>query len=168
MSALTFTTLVKYSDYEIAEDTESITRFVVRNKNTKELCQTLINSDGYAIVQFNDYTFEFLNILISDQNFATNKKKSPTARRVYEFVSEIPDKCVEIGEFNGYPISDRYKFDPDNKTLYLYMPRNKQKYKVIHPTVNGSVMNISLICDDDKKNHTFSYRSFLSHMSRVL
>lgn len=166
--SLEFAPLKYDTHYEYAFDKDSKTH-IIRDVQTKDVCDIFIDENGYSMVSFGPRKQEFLHVLIGVQRYDEHRFQSSAAHRTYEFVEALPnDKCYEFHSINGIETSSRYRFDPVNEQIYLKMKRPKKEkiWKVIRPNINGSTMIVSLQ-NNDGHFHPINYRTFLREVRKI-
>jgi len=92
--------------------------------------------------------------------YATTRKQY--ARRKAEFISELPDNCFDIEEYNGFQLN-RYYWDPENKRLIM---KTRGKYKIVNPTKTNGLYTV-VLCDINNQPHTTSYKKLYHELIQL-
>lgn len=84
-------------------------------------------------------------------------------QRKYEYVKTLTgDNIFQIEEYNGYKY-DRYWFDMDSETLYLF---TRHRFKIVKPSLFNSLLVVALI-DSDGVKHTTSYNKLIKELKKL-
>lgn len=149
-----FEPLVEYPAFEISEYP-----YVIRNVDTKEVVEPIINRDGYVTVSLGNVT-EFLHHIVSVQ-FKNGKRN--VIRRKYEFVEALTPNVIEITEYKGRTF-DKYYYEPDTDQIVMEF---RGKYKVVLPVYSGTSATVAMT-DVNGKLVNVSYFRLLSELKKQI
>ena len=112
----------------------------------------------------NDNTIENLRWVTRSENIRNRRpyrRTSPPQK--YEYVTALTGENVfQIEEYNGH-LYDRYWFDMDTGTLYLY---TRHKFKIVKPSFMNSILVVSLV-DGENKHHNVSYNKLIKEFKKL-
>ena len=186
-----FVPLTAFNNYEIS----STFPFIIRNSRTGNIVAQSFNNDGYLQVSINGTT-RLLHRIIAQQfinndiegmdinhinknridNRVDNLEITTHAenlgdRRTFnkqqsEYANEINnDNIVQLQTYNNHTF-DKYFFDKNNQTLYLYQQRNN-RYKVVNPTLNGRYLIVALSPTDQRQPITCGYNKLIRYLNSL-
>ena len=92
------------------------------------------------------------------------KNSAPQIRRSNQYLEELPELTIEIGEYNGYEF-DGYYYDYEHNRIIK--ENGSSRIKIIQPYINGKVLVIQLT-DIKRKRHKFHYNKFIRTIQHIL
>lgn len=113
----------------------------------------------------NDNRIENLRWVTRAENMHNRRpyRKASTPQK-YEYVTALTGQNVfQLEEYNGH-LYDRYWFDMDTETLYLY---TRHKFKIVKPSLLNSILVVALV-DVDNKHHTVSYNKLIREFKEMI
>ena len=89
------------------------------------------------------------------------KHRRKYQRQKAEYVTELDlTNLYQIESYNGHDF-DRYYFDAESETLYIY---TRHKYKIVKPSFNGKII---VLMTEDGRNLTKSYNKTLKQLKAI-
>ena len=145
-----FEQLIEYPAYEISQ-----WPYIIRDRETKQIVEQVINKDGYVTIQLGLVT-EFLHRIVSVQ---FNNSKRKYNRRKFEYVESLSEDVIELNSYNGHDF-DKYFYDPNTEQILM---ATRGKYKLVFPKYYGTSCTINLT-DNLGHNVNISYFKLLSEL----